>query len=271
MSKNEEVQVTRSVLKALDVLECLHDNGPSLSPSEIAQKVGISRPTAYRLLATMATRGWVVKDPQNNGDYQFGYRVLQMAGSLLKVIDIRKVARPYMEDLSRRYDEGVTLWVRDDVEIVYLDRVYSTRPIQAFLSLGARGCMHSKAVGKAILADLSKAELDRIVRVCGLMPRTSRTIVDYEQLQFELEKARRLGYGMVDNEDVEGLRAVGAAIRDFQGKPIGGMAISGLLPHMSDNRMALLGDALAETAAQVSAQLGYVAESPNRTPGAKIQ
>ena len=269
MSKNEEVQVTRSVLKALDVLECLHDNGPSLSPSEIAQKVGISRPTAYRLLATMATRGWVVKDPQNNGDYQIGYRVLQMAGSLLKDIDIRKVARPHMEDLSRRYDESVTLWVRDDVEIVYLDRVYSTRPIQSFLSLGARGCMHSKAAGKAILARLTEGELERTVRVCGLMPRTNRTIVDYDQLQIELEKVQRLGYGTADNEDVDGLRAVGAAILDFQGRPIGGMAVSGLLPHMSDSRMALLGDALAETAAQVSAQLGYVAESQNQILGAR--
>ena len=269
MSKNEGVQVTRSVLKALDVLECLHNNGPPLSPAEIAQMVGISRPTAYRLLTTMATRGWVVKDAQNKGDYQIGYRVLQMAGSLLKDIDIRKVARPYMEDVSRRYDESVALWVWDEVEIVYLDRVCSTRPIQSFLALGTRGCMHSKAAGKAILARLPESELERIVRLCGLMPKTERTIVDYEQLQMELEKVRRLGYGTADNEDVDGLRAVGAAILGFQGRPIGGMAISGLMTHMSDSRMALLGDALAETAAQVSAQLGYVAEPQGQTSGAK--
>jgi len=101
------------------------------------------------------------------------------------------------------------------------------------------------------------------------MPRTNRTIVDYDQLQIELEKVQRLGYGTADNEDVDGLRAVGAALLDFQGRPIGGMAISGLLPHMSDSRMALLGDALAETAAQVSAQLGYVAESQNQILGAR--
>ena len=217
----------------------------------------------------MGTRGWVMKDPQGTGAYQIGYRVLQMAGSLLKNVSILKVARPYMEDVSRRYDESVTLWIRDDVEIVCLERLYSTRPIRSVMALGARGCMHSTAAGKAILARLPKSELERVVRVHGLIPKTGRTIVDHEQLQFELEKVRRMGYGTADSEDVEGVRAVGTAILDFQGRPIGGLASSGLLPHMSDSRMALLGDALAETAAQVSAQLGYVAEPQGQTSGAK--
>ncbi len=260
-SVNKTPSVTRSLVKALDILECLHTDGPSLSPAQIAQRIDISRPTVYRLLSTMATRGWVAKDPQVEGNYRLGYHVLTIAGTMLKRIDLRTVARAYMEELSAAYDESVSLFVRDGMEAVHLDRVTSSRPVQAIMPFGGRGCLHSKAVGKAIMACLGERDVDRIIRECGLPPVTPHTITDPRRFKQDLARVAARGYGISDQEDAEGLRAVGAAILDLEDRPVGGLAISGLVIHMDDARLELLGKAVRESVAKISAALGHLKQT----------
>ena len=252
-------QLTRSVLKALDVLEFLHEQGSALPPAEIAAGIGVSRPTAYRLLATMANRGWVSKDPQDSGKFRLGYRILQLAGTFLEDLDLRSVARPFMEQLSRQYDVSVRLFILDDTEVVFIDVVAGSHSVQSFMPLGKRGLLHSIAVGKAILAHLPAEHLDRIIQTRGLPAVTPHTLTTLSELKKELERVRKMGYGIADREDNENLRAVGAAILNFQGLPIGGLAISDLVSRMNDKRIALLGKAIHNTAAKTSQQLG----SPN--------
>lgn len=249
-------QLTRSVLKALDLLDFLHQRSSALPPAEIASGIGVSRPTAYRLLATMASCGWVAKDSQDPSKYRLGYHILQLAGTFLRDLDIRSVARPFMEQLSHQYDVNVRLFVLDNGEAVFLDHVMGSHPIQSLIPLGQRGCLHSKAVGKAILAYLPEEQVTFIVRTHGLEARTSRTITDLSALIKELVRVRRLGYGIADQEDNENLRAVGAVILNFQNAPIGGLAISDLVLRMNDKQMRILGEALHDTAAKVSEQLG---------------
>lgn len=258
--------LTRSVLKALDVLECLQATGGPLSPAELAARLGLSRPTAYRLLVTMAERGWVTRDLREPGKYRPGYRVLQLAGACLIDLDIRLVARPFMEQLSQTYDESVTLFILDESEVVFIDRVLNSHPLQSFLPLGKRGCLHSKAVGKAILAYLPEERVEHIIQTRGLEAMTPNTITDPMVLRQELDRTRRRGYAITDQEDVEGLCAVGAAIFDFRRQPVGGLAISGLASHMNDERRSLLGPAIRDTAARVSEQLGCPPTIPG-TPG----
>ena len=262
MNRTKNGQLTGSVLKALDVLECLQKHGKPMSPPEIAAKLGLSRPTAYRLLATMENRNWVSRAPTEPNKYLVGYRILQLAGALLHNLDLRMIARPFMEQLSRTYDESVRLFILDGSEVVHIDGVLSSKPLQSIMPLGQRGCLHSKAVGKAMLAYLPQNQVERIAHDCGLAAQTPRTITNLNELKKELERVCEMGYGVADQEDVENLRAVGAAILDFQGIPVAGLAISALASQMDDARMAVLGQAIHETAAQISEQLGSTHSEP---------
>ena len=150
-------------------------------------------------------------------------------------------------------------WLFDDSEVILLDRVASSKPIQTFLPIGCRGCVHSKAVGKAILAHLPTQHVNRILKDRGLEVRTPYTVTDYAALIKQLEIIRRRGFAVVPQEDDMNLNAVGAAIVGFQGEPVAGLAISDLVVNMPRQRMEILGDALRETAALISQQLGYVA------------
>jgi DNA-binding IclR family transcriptional regulator len=250
--------VNLSILKALDVLECLHQQGPSLSPAQIAHHVGLARPTVYRLLSTMALRGWVVKDPQTEGNYRLGYHILTIAGTMLQRMDLRLVARPFIEELAQRHGESVAFFMLDGVQVVHLDFVSSPSRFQAVLPLGSRGCLHSKGVGKAILACFGDQQVEEMVLRCGLTAVTPHTITDLPTLLADLRLVRQRGYGIVDEEDVEGLRAVGAAISNLEGFPIGGIAISGLVQHLDTSRLQVLGEAVRDTAREISLRLGYV-------------
>ncbi len=111
-------------------------------------------------------------------------------------------------------------------------------------------------MGKAILAHLPDDRVERIVERSGLPSKTDKTIVDLPRLKRELERTRQAGYGMADQEDVDNLRAVGAAILNFQDVPVAGLAISALSSQMDDRRMAELGAGVREAAAAISEQLG---------------
>ncbi len=258
MTSSKSGQLTGSVLKALDVLECLQEHRKPMSPPEIATKLGLSRPTAYRLLATMENRNWVTRSPTEPNKYLLGYRILQLAGALLETLDLRMIARPFIEEMSRAYNESVRLFVLDGDEAVYIDGVSSSKRLQAVMNLGQRGCLHSKAVGKAILALLPEERIEEIARDCGLVAQTPYTITDLDELKRDLARVRAMGYGIADQEDVEGLRAVGAAILDSHGTPIAGLASAGVVADRNDARLAVLGPAIHETAMRISEQLGYV-------------
>ncbi len=248
--------VALSILKALDILDCLHDAGPSLNPAQIARRLGMPRPTVYRLLGTLASRGWVSKDPQIEGNYQLGPHILTVAGRMLRRLDIRSLARPYLEELRRRTGESVSLFLLDGTHVIHIDRAMSESPIQASMPFGARGVLHSKAVGKAIMAQLAPTALEHLL-ARGLEPMTPHTITDPMELKRDLARTRSRGYGVSDQEDVLDLRAVGAAILDMEGFPVGGVAVSSLATRMPDERVADLGAAVAQCASQISERLGH--------------
>ena len=106
----------------------------------------------------------------------------------------------------------------------------------------------------------------RIAQVSGLPAKTAQTITTLDRLFIELNQVRERGYAISDREDMEILRAVAAPIFDFSGRPIGGLVISALAPHLTDDYMVTLGLALSETCLTISEQLGYQQRTGNTLP-----
>jgi len=240
--------------------------GKSLSPAEIAGKAGISRASAYRVIASLALTGWAMRDPKEPAKYRLGYRLVQLASSFMRDLDLRESALPHMRRLSERFDESVTLGVIHEGEFVFLARLQSSKPVPHFMLLGSSGPLHTKAIGKAVLALLPESEVDRILAERGMERRSPKSITDPVELKKELERIRQRGYATTDEEDVEGLRAVGAAILDFQGWPVGGIAIPQFVSRMGEERMKVLGEAVSETAALISRDMGY---APSDSPACR--
>ncbi len=253
-----ETGLTLTVKKAMDIMDCLGETGVPLSASEISRKLNMSRSTVYRLLTTLATGGYVSHDPTNHEKYRLGFKIPELASSLLGSIQLRQQALPFLQELKDIANETVHLVVMDRGKVTYIDKVECSQAVRMHSAIGRRGFAHCTAVGKAMLAFMSEKEVESIVKKHGLFARTPNTITDKEALLRELERSQQQWYAVDAIENEEGIRCVGASIFDHQGKPVAALSVSGPAFRLSMERVIELTGAVTSTASKISQQLGYL-------------
>ena len=237
--------------KAFDLLELLQDSEIPKSLDEVVGASGIPRSTAHRLLADLASRGYVQKD--SSGHYMLGLKLLVMGATVRQRHTLRDVAHPFMVDLRNRFGETVNLGSLQGESIVYLETVESHHPIRVTGSLGIVDPVHATAVGKAILAWTPAARrptLNNMVRL------TASTLCDPEEFIIELERVKKRGYAIDDEESMEGGRCVGVPIV-HAGNPVVALSISGPTSRITRERITAIADALKKVSVQISEQIRF--------------
>lgn len=249
--------VTLTVKKAMDILDCLGEESSPRSASEIGRKLGMSRSTTYRLLTTLGLGGYVRQDPANPERYYLGYKVLELAGSLLDSIELRQQAMPFLKELRDLANETVHLVVMEQGRVAYVDKLDCSQAVRMYSSIGRLGFVHSTAVGKAMTAFMPEHAVTSILEQHGMPAFTPRTITDASAFRRELERVQRQGYAIDDVENEEGIRCVGAPIFDHQGRAEAALSLSGPAFRLTRERAEGLSGAVRRTALRISRQLGY--------------
>jgi len=225
--------------------------------TELSRAVGLHKSTVHRLLGTLMRRGYVEKELETE-NYRLGIKLLMLGSSILDRIDLRNIARPYIQELSKKTKEVVHIAILDEDEAVYIDKVESPdHSIRMYSQVGKRAPLHCTAVGKVLLAALKDEEAEKILRQKGMPRFTKSTITDMQQMKEELSTIRKQGYGFDEIEHEEGMRCVAAPIYDRSGKVIASISISGPIIYVTHFRMPELTDELLKTAKEISYQLGY--------------
>jgi len=257
MSKNDD-NIIQSVDRAVTILEALAENRNGCGITELSHSTGLHKSTIHRLLGTLMRRGYVEKDMETD-NYKLGIRLLLLGSSILDRMDLRNIARPYIQELSNKTKEVVHIAILDGDEAVYIDKVESLdHSIRMFSQVGKRAPLHCTAVGKVLLSALEDDEVDRILINKGMTRFTKSTITNIQQMKEELLKIRKQGYGFDEMEHEEGMRCVAAPIYDRKGKVIASISISGPIIYVTHFRMPELTDYILKTAKEISYQLGYI-------------
>jgi DNA-binding IclR family transcriptional regulator len=210
--------------KALALLQLIGER-QALRVAEAADLLGVARSTAHRLLAALRRAGFVLQD-RPNGAYRPGPALYQIGLSAVSRIDIRRVARPVLEQIRDETEETVSLAVLEGGTIRFLDCAESPRSVRVGNRTGVVRPAHASAVGKAILAGLPDAELSRRYPGGELPPTaTPAAIVDMAALHEELSEIRTQGYALNWEESVDGVCAVAVALRDTVGQPLAGFGV----------------------------------------------
>jgi IclR family acetate operon transcriptional repressor len=245
----------QSVNRAFRALELIAESG-SLGVTELGRRLGVHKATASRLVAALADRGMVERDPTSE-KYRLGFGLIRLAGAAMASMDLVRVARPVLEELAERTRETVNLGVLSGNVVVYIDQVTGTRSIVAVSWVGRRTPLHATSNGKVLLAGLEPEELDRVLQ--GPLERcTASTIADPKKLRLQLEEIRVRGYASTVEELEEGLNAVAAPIRRADGRVVAALSVSGPAFRMRPVELPRLGHVTAESASAVSRRLGYV-------------
>ena len=247
------MQILSSVKKALELLDHFTAERPELSLAELTREVDAHKSSVFRVLTTLEVAGFVEKDPRS-GRYRLGLKILDLAGRVWGRNDIRQVASPYMEDLARETGEIIHLAVLDGSDIVYLEKKGPAQgqALTVATRIGGRNPAYASSMGKVLLADLPDGEVRKIVGRGKLTVLTPNTITEMPRLLEELERIRKQGYGMDNEETFPGVRCVGAPIRDASGKVIAAVSVTVPIQRMGDERVRELWRMLTHTARMIS-------------------
>ena len=184
----------------------------------------MARSTAHRLLTALSRRGFVLQD-KPNGAYRPGSALNEIGLAAIGRIDIRRVARPVLEELREQTSETVSLSLLEGRDLRFVACVESRRAVRVGDRTGVLLPAHCTAAGKAILAALPPTELARRYRDRELTTRTPASIATWEALDAELEVIRREGFARNRQEGESGVCALAMAVRDLTDAPLAAIAV----------------------------------------------
>ncbi len=254
----EEHGPVQSIDRAFEILERLCGSRDGLSIHALSEATGLHKSTVHRLLAALAARGYVRKD-EESGRYRMTTRICELSEQVVESLDVLKAAHGPMEALSQTTGETVHLVVREGDEIVYVHKVEpDVSTMRMFSRIGMRRPMSCTAMGKAILAELSDEEVDRIWNASDIQAYTEHTITSLDRLKSALELIRRRGSAFDNQENELGVRCIAATIHDYTGGICGALSISAPMLRMSDIKIAQFTPQLMAACEKITRRMGGI-------------
>lgn len=247
--------IIQSVDRALTILNLLADSEKGLGVTEISNKLEVSKSTSFRLLSTLMQANYVKQDDESQ-KYFLGTKLLHLGQIVNNQLDIRKIARPYMEKLANEVQETVHLVIQENMEIVYIDKIESNQTIRMYSEIGKRAPMYCTGVGKAILANVPSVEQEHILKNIQFEKLTDKTITNEDDLKIDFEKIKQQGFSIDDEEHERGIKCAAAPIFDANNKVVAGISFSGPTIRVNDDNIEKLGKVVAQIAHEISQELG---------------
>jgi len=224
----------QSFARGLQVIRSFSASAPQQTLSEVAQRTGLTRAGARRILLTLEGLGYV----QCQGrQFSLTPRILDLGFAYLSSLPLWNLAEPVMERLVEDVKESCSAAVLDGPDVVYVLRIPTHKIMSINLGIGSRLPAHCTSMGRTLLAELDDASLDRLLPEHPPTRRTDRTITDVARLKGELASVRQQGWCLVNQELEEGLVSLSAPIRDRAGRAIAAMNISGQVNRTSPAHM----------------------------------
>lgn len=241
--------------RVMDILELLPRLGPELGVSEISRALGLKKATTHRLLAALRRRGVVTQDPVSRR-YRLGMKLWELGAVATSQVDWVDRVKPYLEHLTDVAGETTHLAVLSDGQVLYVDKVESSRSLRMPSQVGRRLPVHCTGIGKALIAFLPDEVLRGLVLRRGLPRFTTSTITDVVTLERELAEIRRLGYAIDHEEIEEGLVCIGAPVRDHTTHVVAAISIAGPSSRLGPASIARAARQVVEAANAISVALG---------------
>src|SRR5882724_2970570 len=230
--------------RAFAILDGLNHTSFGLTVREVSQQHMIPYSTAFYLLETMRECGYAERS-EDSKKYRLGHKTLSFRESKAarSLLDLRTVARPFMEELTELTELTTHLAILERDEAVYIEKVEPKGFIRLYTWIGKRNSVHCTAVGKALLMSLAQDEVTRICQPATMVRRTERTITSLDVLIPELRNSAERGYAIDDVEDEGEGRGVAAPIFEEQGKVVASLGVAGSLSQIEFGRFDEIGRA----------------------------
>ncbi len=254
--KDKTNYIIKTVLNSLELLDAFKGEKHELGVSELSKILKLHKNKIFRLLATLEHMGYVEQDVFTE-NYRLGLKSLELGQSFIRHLRLLSIAKPILKKLVDEVRESAYVGVVRGANVIYLDIVEADQVLKVASRVGNILPVYATAIGKSQIAFESKEVVEKLLpdKVEAF---TKNTITDKGKLFRELEKIKKQGYA-IDNEELdEGIICVGAPLRDYTSHIIGGISVSAPVIRTSSeklkNRIIPL---TIEASNTISGKLGY--------------
>jgi DNA-binding IclR family transcriptional regulator len=256
--KHEGPYQLHSLDRAVQVLEALSESDMPLSLAEICHRMGLHKSTAHRALMVLERSALIERTQENR--FRLGLKLYELGNRAVEQIDLRARVQPFFRRLSMQVGETVHLSVLQKTSVVYLDKVEPNRRICMTSKTGTSNPVYCTSMGKAMLAFQSQETIEQIVAKIRFVRHTRKTLCTREALLKALERVRRRGYA-IDDEEIElGVRCVGAPIFDDNRRAIAAVSVSGPSSRITAQSVPAIAEHVLRCCREISASLGMHAK-----------
>jgi IclR family pca regulon transcriptional regulator len=253
---SDDKNTVKSVVKAFAVLQAFGPNASELVLAEVARAAGLDNATAFRLLNTLVSLGYVEKVPDSRR-FRLTFKCLDLGFNAIARSDMRSLARPLLRAMVGPRIEAASIGVLDGHEVVYVERIQAgLERLAVDVRIGNRVPAYSTALGRAILSCLPEETQRSLLAAYPPRKLTPHTLVDVDQLLEVFAQAKKQGYAVSEQENVSGLRVIAAPVTDVDGVPIAAMSVAApSFGRPLDEFIAEARDMLCESARKLSLAL----------------
>lgn len=242
----------------MGLLDLFTEHERELTLQEIATKANMPKSTAYRLLTTLEAGNFLYKTKETKHDskYRLGLKLLELGELVSDGLELRKIARPFMQQLAAEINEVIHLVVVHQLQAVYVEKVDSTRALRLNTRIGKRTPLHIGSGPKMLFAHLAADEQAAILSKT-LYCKDRKTMIHPYDLRKELEKIKEQGFAHSIGEQDAHTTGISYPIFDYTQEVIASLAVSGLSSYYEGANFAHIKKHAKQTAEDISRKLGY--------------
>lgn len=258
----------QSLGRAFSILEQVARHRDGIGLAELSRLVCLHNSTTFHLAKTLVSLGYL-RQEKGTKRYRVGSPLFALAASALDEIEMVNLAMPVLEELSRETGEASHFAVRMGDTVVVIARTGGPGAFQLADRVGVVRPAHCTAVGKSILASLQPDQLRLFLNRSGMKPSTPKSITEIPALMREIEEVRRTGIAIDDGEFNHEVRCLAVPVKDFTGKIIGALGISGPVWRLSRQVLLSRAKVVRAAAARLGSEFGAVNNSLRRAGNRK--
>ena len=243
--------------KLLQVLEALACQSRPVKLIDLARELGMNTSTLYRFLAALQNQGYIARQEESS-KYALNLKLCYLAEQVKKSSSIASILHPAVVEVGELFQEAAHLAQEENRHIVYVDNAAGASQMLVIRQhIGKTAPMHCTGVGKLLLLEYTDSQLDALISELGLPRYTEHTLTTAQALRAELEQVRAQGYAF-DNEECEiGVRCLAVPVRNYTGKIVAGLSVSGPTARITDAVVQEKLPAFLDIAQRASLDLGY--------------
>ncbi|MEP5731441.1 MAG: IclR family transcriptional regulator [Sulfitobacter sp.] len=242
----------KAVVKAFTLLEILSENEAPMGVTELSNRTELGKSNVHRLLQTLLTLGYVKKPDETH--YTASLRVWELGSQIISRVNIRDVARPYMQLLAQATGETVHLSELCTSEVLYIDKIESREPVRAYTQLGGRAPAYCTATGKVMLAYQTDDDIRQVLKTA--IQHTTKTLIDADVFLAQAEQIRQQRFAVNRGEWRSDIIGISAPVCCAMGQVDGAIGLSAPASRLSESQLEGLAPMILEFAEKISIELG---------------